>query len=205
MAHVCFFPALCFYSQSTFIRPLITNVKLTEVKHVSFKTDQAKRAAQMTTNITLTVSIKVFEWLKKTGSTVNQNHEDTYKTSNIFILYKTLSEVINIRYLKYTKNTQNRHKSLLSTTPRSRCPFKYFSFSLFTLVLSVSHSSISRPWHREAMLLCCVIVWKHDTDPTPRGPAEASCRITEALRICRSSQSDAFVFWWFTFATTLKK
>lgn len=78
MAHVCFFPALCFYSQSTFIRPLITNVKLTEVKHVSFKTDQAKRAAQMTTNITLTVSIKVFEWLKKTGSTVNQNHEDTY-------------------------------------------------------------------------------------------------------------------------------
>lgn len=68
----------------------------------------------MTTNITLTVSIKVFEWLKKTGSTVNQNHEDTYKTSNIFILYKTLSEVINIRYLKYTKNTQNHHKSLLS-------------------------------------------------------------------------------------------
>lgn len=71
---------LCFYSQSTFIRPLITNVKLKlKVKHVSFKRDQAKRAAQMTTNITLTVSIKVFEWLKKTGSTVNQNHEDTYK------------------------------------------------------------------------------------------------------------------------------
>lgn len=46
-----------------FIRPVITNVKLTEVKHVSFKRDQAKRAAQMTTNITLTVLIKVFEWL----------------------------------------------------------------------------------------------------------------------------------------------
>lgn len=146
------------------------------------------------------------DWVA-TGSTVNQNHEDTYKTSNIFILYKTLSEVINVRYLKYTKNTQNHHKSLLSTTPWSHCPFKYFSLSLFTLVLSVtfvSHCSISRPWHREAMLLCCVIVWKHDTDPTPRGP-EGSCRITEAFRVCRSSQSDAFVFWWFTFATTLKK